>query len=132
MNQRYLLDTHAIVFWQSGPYMPVALRTFLDHEAHRGNVLISAISFWEMALLAKKGRIEIDDVGRWKDEILKLSGARLVNPLVDDMIASANLPDHHSDPFDRLLVCQANTEKCVLVSRDSALDVYAVKRLWNI
>ena len=103
----------------------------LDQEAQRDNVLVSSISFWEIALLVKKGRIGIDNLDEWKNDILKYSGARLAYPEIDDMIASTRLPDHHKDPFDRLLVCQANREKAALVSRDSLLSAYEVELIWG-
>ena len=132
MNGRYLLDTHAVVFWQSGEHMPVVTSRFLDHEAMKGNVMISAISFWEIALLVKKGRLDIKDVKSWKDDILDFSGARLIYPVVEDMMSSVHLPDHHSDPFDRLLISQAIREKSVLVSRDSIFSDYDVTLLWRL
>ena len=132
LSDRYLLDTHAIVFWQQRQHMPVSLQTMLDHAAAKGLVLISSISFWEIALLVQKGRLEIDDVTVWKNEILRFSNARLVSPDVDDMISSPNLQNHHKDPFDRLLVAQATREKAILVTKDSDVIAYGTRTIWNL
>ena len=130
MSTTYLLDTHALVFWQNGSEIPISLKTLLDHEAVKGNVVVSSASFWEIALLVKKGKINLPDVGLWKDTILRYSGIKLINPGVDDMIASVALPNHHRDPFDRLLLAQAAGLKAVLVTRDSVFSSYGMPVLW--
>ena len=131
LKDRYLLDTHAIVFWQQRENMPVSLQTMLDHAAVKGLVLISSISFWEIALLVKKGRLEIDNVTIWKNDILRFSNVQLISPDVGDMISSANLPSHHKDPFDRLLVAQATREKAILVTKDSDVVAYGTRTVWD-
>ena len=127
---RFLLDTHAVVHWQLGTAMPPALSDDLDVASRSGLVLVSAAAFWEIALLARKGRLEIDDVTSWKNELLAATGAQLAAPHVDDMIASVALPQHHRDPFDRLFVAQAHSLRAVLVSRDAAFDAYDVATRW--
>ena len=93
-------------------------------------MFVSAAAFWEIALLARKGRLEIDDVTSWKNELLAATGAQLAAPDVDDMIASVALPRHHRDPFDRLFVAQARSLRAMLVSRDAAFDAYDVETRW--
>lgn len=127
---RFLLDTHAVVHWQLGTAMPPALSDDLDVASRSGLVLVSAAAFWEIALLARKGRLEIDDVTSWKNELLAATGAQLAAPHVDDMIASVALPQHHRDPFDRLFVAQARSLRAVLVSRDAVFDAYDVATRW--
>jgi PIN domain nuclease of toxin-antitoxin system len=63
--------------------------------------------------------------------ILAGSTSRLPEPDVDAMIASAALPDHHRDPFDRLLVAQALQHGFALVSRDALLATYPVELVWE-
>ena len=127
---RFLLDTHAVIHWQLGTAMPPALSDDLDVAGRSGLVFVSAAAFWEIALLAQKGRLEIDDVTSWKNELLAATGTQLAAPHVDDMIASVALPRHHRDPFDRLFVAQARSLRAVLVSRDAAFDAYDVETRW--
>ena len=127
---RFLLDTHALVHWQIGTAMPPALSEDLDAASRTGRVLVSTAAFWEIALLARKGRIEIDDVSSWKNEILAATGVELAVPQVDDMIASVALPPHHRDPFDRLFIVQARSLRAVLVSRDAVFAAYDVATRW--
>ena len=127
---RFLLDAHAVVHWQLGTPMPPALTDDLDVASRSGLVPVSAAAFWEIALLARKGRLEIDDVTSWKNELIAATGAQLAAPHVDDMIASVALPLHHRDPFDRLFVAQARSLRAVLVSRDAVFDAYDVATRW--
>ena len=127
---RFLLDTHAIVHWQIGTAMPSALADDLDVASRSGRVLVSTAAFWEIALLARKGRIEIDDVPSWKNEFLAATGVKPAMPQVDDMIASVALPRHHRDPFDRLFIAQAQSLRAVLVSRDAVFAAYNVATRW--
>ncbi|RKX78688.1 MAG: hypothetical protein DRP87_05530 [Spirochaetes bacterium] len=131
MSSYFLMDTHALVFWQNKEEMDDSVIEFLDDQAAGGNVFVSPISFWELSLLVKKGRIALDNISRWKEDILNFSGVLILNPDIDDMIASVHLPDHHKDPFDRLLVVQAIRHGAFLVSRDESLRKYPVKLYWG-
>ena len=127
---RFLLDTHAIIHWQMGTAMPSVLADDLDVASRSGRVLVSTAAFWEVAPLARKGRIEIDDVSSWKRELLAATGVKLAIPQVDDMIASVALPQHHRAPFDRLFIVQAQSLRAVLVSRDAVFAAYDVATRW--
>ncbi len=127
---RFLLDTHAVIHWQIGTAMPPALADELDVASRSGRVLVSTGALWEIALLARKGRIELDDVSSWKNELLAATGVKLAIPQVDDMIASVALPQHHRDPFDRLFIAQAQALHAVLVSRDAVFAAYDVETRW--
>ncbi len=127
----YLLDTHALVFWSLGQGMSPRLTAFLDRANADGRLHVSAVSFWEAALLCAKGRLAIDDVAAWKEELVRLSGISLVTPDADAMLASVGLPPHHKDPMDRLLVAQAMAMGATLVSRDAVLARYPVKLFWQ-
>ena len=70
------------------------------------------------------------DVNAWKEEILKNTNLKLINPTADEMIDATLLPKHHKDPFDRLLIVQANHHNANLVTRDSLISHYAVQTFW--
>ena len=126
----YLLDTHALVQWANREGLSEALARVLDDACRGGTLAVSTVCFWEVALLVKRGRLELAGVGGWKDELLARSGLRLAEPSPDEMIASAFLPDHHRDPFDRLLVAQAQACGLVLVTKDALIRAYDVQTLW--
>ncbi len=130
MASLYLFDTHALVFWNLKIHVSETFIDFFDEQADSGKLLVSAVSFWEAALLAKKGRIQIDDVGKWKKELVENSGIQIVEPDADDMIDSVNLPDIHKDPFDRMLIVQANRHEANLVTKDEMIGQYSVNIFW--
>lgn len=81
-------------------------------------------------MLAKKGRIEVTDVHAWKNDILANTNLQLLEPSATEMIDAVTLPDHHRDPFDRLLIAQANRRNMTLVTRDAELSEYGVACFW--
>ena len=126
----YLFDTHALLFWNNREFVSEEFITFFDDQAQKGHVYVSSISFWEIALLVKKGKISMSDVHAWKNEILSNTDIRLVEPSASEMIYSTLLPDYHKDPFDRLLIAQANQNNLVLVTKDKDIQQYEVAVFW--
>lgn len=126
----YLFDTHALLFWNNGEFVSEGFITFFDDQAQKGHVYVSSISFWEIALLVKKGRVSMSDVHVWKNEILSNTDIRLVEPSASEMISSTLLPDYHKDPFDRLLIAQAKQNNLVLITKDKSIQQYEVEVFW--
>ncbi|MCI0470306.1 MAG: type II toxin-antitoxin system VapC family toxin [Candidatus Aminicenantes bacterium] len=129
-EEKYLLDTHSLFFWIIKEEISFDFIDFLDRQSKNGKVLISSVSFWEIALLKKRGRIDIEDIYRWTDDILSYSPAKIIEPTISDMIDSTLLPDYHKDPFDRLLVAQAKNNHAILVTRDRLIPRYSIGTLW--
>lgn len=131
MSQPFLLDTHALLFWDARDQVSEQFLAFLDEQGEAGLLFVSSISIWETAILAQKGRIEIElgDVNDWKDELLN-TNIQLLPPTPNDMILSAQLPMHHKDPFDRVLIAQAVIDKMQLVTRDRMIKQYNVSTFW--
>lgn len=125
-----LLDTHAFFEWVTGTGLSSELLSELDTFSDSGLVHVSHISFWELALLCKKGRIEIENISDWKDEVMEMAPARFISPSVDDMIRSTLLPEYHGDPFDRLLIAQALSQDAIIVTRDTLIKKYDVNTFW--
>jgi PIN domain nuclease of toxin-antitoxin system len=128
--ESYLLDTHALVFWVEKEKVSPNFIDFFDRQGKKGNVYISSASIWEIALLKKKGRLAIENLHQWKNDILTYSPVKMIDPTVSDMIDSTLLPDHHKDPFDRLLIAQAINNTAYLVTRDEIITRYSVKTFW--
>lgn len=129
-DQYYLLDTHALILWNLKQGISQEFIQFLDYQDRLGGLLISAISFWEIALLTQKGKLALPDIHAWKEELFQNTNLKLINPTVEEMIDATLLPNHHKDPFDRLLIIQANYHNLLLVTKDSIIRNYAVQTFW--
>ncbi len=130
MSSCYLFDTHALIFWNLKKGVSDEFVEFFDEQADKGNVIVSSISFWETALLSKKGKIEIADIDLWKSCLTENTNIRIINPEASEMVASVYLPDIHKDPFDRLLIVQANRHNAILVTKDEFIKQYSVEIFW--
>lgn len=126
----YLFDTHALIFWYQQTDVSAEFMNFFNKQNRQGRLFVSSISFWEIALLAQKKRVTISDVHAWTNELLNLSGIHLIEPSAAEMIDSTLLPPYHKDPFDRLLIAQANQRDLILVSRDKIISKYDVPYSW--
>jgi len=126
----YLLDTHALIFWSVKEFVSEEFIRFFDEQMEQGYVLVSSISFWETAILVKKGRIQISNVHEWKSGLSENTRIRIIDPTASEMIDSVLLPDCHRDPFDRLLIAQANHHHAVLVTKDEKIKDYEVEIFW--
>ncbi len=103
-----LLDTHAALWLRAGnPKLGPAARAEIEHAWQAEEVAMSAISFWEMAMLREKGRIGYpDDVSRWRLE--QLNQGLIEIPVDGEIGIRANaLADFHADPADRSIVANA-------------------------
>ncbi len=129
-RERYLLDTHALVFWSMKQFLSEDFIDFIDRQANVGNVLVSSVSFWEVALLSKRKMITIHDIREWKTGLMEKARITLIDPDASEMIESANLPDFHDDLFDRLLIIQAFRNKAALVTKDPVFEEYPVETFW--
>ncbi len=94
-KEHYLLDTHALIFWSAKEFVSEEFIRFFDEQAEQGYVLVSSISFWETALLAKKGKIQIPNIHEWKSGLSENTRIRIIDPTASEMIDSvlyAGLP----------------------------------------
>jgi PIN domain nuclease of toxin-antitoxin system len=125
---RLLLDTHALLWALSAPgNLPADIREALEDPANI--VFVSAASAWEMAIKQARGKLRYPAA----DVAAALGRASLLElPVtIRHAEAAARLPPLHRDPFDRMLVAQAQTEGLSLVSRDPAVRQYQVTVVWG-
>ena len=130
-----VIDTHIMVWWVSGSGMlssaaKKALKTTLNND---GEVLISSISAWEIAMLVEKGRLVLSmDVESWLDEVAQIDGVRFLPVDNEISVKSTALPgDFHKDPADRMIVATARKLAVPLISADNRILQYQhVKTIW--
>ena len=120
---RLLLDSHVAVWWLGDdPRLGESLITDVEDPASR--VLLSAASVWELEIKAAKGRLDLPDA---LPAALRHAGFELLPITAEHGAQAARLPRHHADPFDRMLVAQANAEHATLVTADAAIGRYDVR-----
>ena len=112
---RLLLDTHVLIWWDSGARMS---REATDAIREADQVYVSAVTAWEIAIKASLGRIE---TSRSTTVAVVESGFEELPIRLSHAEHLERLPQHHRDPFDRMLVAQAKAEGLTLVTRDRVL-----------
>jgi PIN domain nuclease of toxin-antitoxin system len=117
-----LLDTHALIWLSEGSArLGPRARSLADRALAEGTLAVSAISFWEVAMLRRGGRIELNQpVDAWRAGLLEKG---LVEIGIDGelAIAAAELADFHDDPADRLVVATASRLGATLVTADGRI-----------
>lgn len=120
---RLLLDTHILIWWLADdPALPATIGAAIGNRA--ADVFVSAASIWEIAIKRALGRLDfpLEQI----DGVLADAG---FTPLGIDIAHAARagaLPAHHQDPFDRMLVAQAQHEGLTILSVDPKIRFYAV------
>ncbi|WP_405285068.1 type II toxin-antitoxin system VapC family toxin [Gaopeijia maritima] len=120
---RLLLDTHALIWWDRGEGLSSAAESAIRVA---DQVYVSAVSGWEIAIKASLGRLR---ASRRVEDAVSDSGFEELPIRLRHARRSMDLPWHHRDPFDRMLVAQAQEEGLTLVTRDQAVAQYDVKVL---
>ena len=127
---KLLLDTHTFIWWDSEPnkLSSAALKASQDPA---NTLILSVVSVWEMQIKSQLGKLSLNVP---LSEIIKgqqqSNNIEILSVTLEHVLELHNLPHHHGDPFDRLLIAQANVEEALLVSGDSAFSKYPVKLLW--
>jgi PIN domain nuclease of toxin-antitoxin system len=127
---RLLLDTHVFLWW-------ITLDARLSAKARKlisaveNDSYFSAASAWEIAIKLRMGRLEVaGELQAFLHEQLAANRFQVLPVQVRHAARVATLPDHHRDPFDRLLIAQAELEELTLVSADPLLRRYGVDVAW--
>ena len=117
-----LLDTHTLVWLIGGSErLGSEARRLCDEHVPTQGTLVSAISFWEIAILVRKNRLELPSPpSRWRDDVLR---AGLTEVPLDGRTAieAQALPDFHADPADQLIVAAALRANATLVTADERI-----------
>jgi PIN domain nuclease of toxin-antitoxin system len=127
---RVLIDTHAFLWWDLDDSRLSGTAGEVMRDG-RNDVLVSAGSIWEVAIKAIKGRLQLptDLEGYIFDRLRRYRWTPLA---IDERhaVRAASLPRIHGDPFDRVLVAQAQLESIPIVTADPAIGRYDVETIW--
>jgi PIN domain nuclease of toxin-antitoxin system len=123
-----LLDTHAFLWWcEDSPELSKKARSVMKTE----DCFVSLASFWEIAIKVSLNKLRLPGIiDRYLADQMSLNGFEQLEVSFRQIMRCATMERHHGDPFDRLLVAQAQEESLAIVSRDPAFDRYGIKRIW--
>jgi PIN domain nuclease of toxin-antitoxin system len=130
-----VLDTHVLLWWAGSSPSRISdgVLGIIEDHLRDGSVCVSSISAWEIAMLVRKGRLDLAvSAGEWVDTAAAISGLSFVPVNNALAVKSVDLPgDFHDDPADRIIVALARELTAPLVSADEKIRRYAhVETIW--
>ena len=127
---RLLLDTHAFL-WFTARDAKLSFRARRLIEDPANTLFLSVASLWEMAIKHSHGKLPLSEPFEpLMHRQLTQHGILMLNITITHTAAVATMSWHHRDPFDRLIIAQAQVEQMPIVSRDRVFDAYGVARQW--
>jgi PIN domain nuclease of toxin-antitoxin system len=127
---RLLLDTHAFLwFITTDANLSATAKSLISDPGNE--ILISPASYWETAIKVSIGKYPLSvPFETFITQGINGNRFRILAIEPGHAAVLTTLPFHHRDPFDRMLVAQAQVERISLVSNDAILDLYGINRLW--
>lgn len=127
---RILLDTHTFLWWIADDAQLSA--TARQIIANTDNTLyLSAASGWEIAIKTRLGKLRLaHDVQGYVAEQIALNAIHVLPIAMSHALHVSTLPDHHRDPFDRMLVAQSQVEQLPILTIDPLIAQYPVATIW--
>jgi PIN domain nuclease of toxin-antitoxin system len=123
---RVLLDTHIFIWWDSAPERLPPPLLALCQDRHN-TLVLSVASVWEMQIKAQLGKLQFHrPIAVSVESQQRTNNLHVLSIEVAHVLALDALPFHHKDPFDRLLIAQANAEHLALMSLDTIFASYPV------
>jgi len=127
---RILVDTHPLLWAGSAPEkLSAKARSLL--ETFSTAVLVSAAPAWEIATKVRIGKLP--QAAAFSAEMprrLEMLGFHPLPVTMEHALRAGQLPGTHKDPFDRMLIAQAQAENLVVISNEKIFDAYGIRRIW--
>jgi len=127
---RLLLDTHTFLwFILDAPQLSASAKALIENPANKR--LLSMASIWEMAIKTSNGKLTFKQPFEvFIPRHLRLNGIELLAIELPHVMALLDLPFHHRDLFDRLIIAQSMVEQHPLITVDSAFAAYPIQTMW--
>ena len=125
-----LLDTHTLL-WYLEDSKQLSSKAAETIEDPSNTLRLSIASLWEISIKLGLGKLSLQNSFSELEELLKQLNIDVLPITFSDTECYLNLPLHHRDPFDRILVAQAMNHSLVLISCDVAFDAYDLQRVWS-
>ena len=125
-----LMDTHTLLWWLDGDeHLSLVARRWIETDEHR--ILISAASAWEIATKVRIGKLPgAQAVAANFHACVIGQGFTPLDITADHALRAGSLPGPHRDPFDRMLIAQAQAPNIPLISNEHLFDHYGIQRIW--
>ncbi len=125
-----LLDTHTFLWLAQGnPSLSTAAKAAIADP--QNDLYLSVASVWELAIKVGSGKLVLSDsLGTLTDRWMAVARIQLLDISKSHALFVATLPQHHRDPFDRILIAQAICEQLTLISCDSQFAAYRIPLIW--
>ena len=123
----YLLDTHTFIWWlNNSPELSTTAKKIISSPDN--SIFVSHANYWEIAIKVSIGHLTFP-LESLESE-LQLNGFELLSIKTSHILQSASLPMLHRDPFDRMLIAQAQMESLNLITVDQHIQQYALSWSW--
>ena len=124
-----LLDTHVIIwFITDDKKLPPKIKTIIENPENAA--FVSMVSLWEMGIKHSLQKLTLTKELKDVFKLIEDSGFEIMPVTTEHILENSKLPFHHRDPFDRMLIAQANAEDLKLVSKDDWMKNYQVDVIW--
>ncbi|WP_437971122.1 type II toxin-antitoxin system VapC family toxin [Sorangium sp. So ce260] len=126
---KLLVDTHVFLwFLANDPQLSPAAKSSLEEPSNE--LVMSVASPWEIAIKVSLGKLSIPgDTGAFLEHHMAVNDIELLDIRLRHVARVSDLPFHHRDPFDRLIIAQALVEDIPILSQDVVFDAYGIKRI---
>lgn len=125
----YLLDTHTFIWWHDKPEL-LSEKVLNVCEDVNNSLSVSVVSLWEMQIKLQLGKLKLANSLTDMVTTQQRNGVNILPVSIQHIFGLENMPLHHKDPFDRLLIAQAIADDLILLSKDEYFKSYPVKCLW--
>ena len=124
---KFLLDTHVLLWWLSDhkSLTPKAAVAIKDGE---NSIFVSAATAWEISIKQGLGKLKAPAN---LEEVLASNSFQPLPIFLQHGLVAGALPRHHDDPFDRMLIAQAQTDQLTIITHDLRMEPYGVSILWT-
>lgn len=128
---KLLLDTHVLIWWSSSSER-LSTNVYNLITDTSNSLKFSIASIWEMQIKSQSGKLRLNSpLPNLIKTQMQVNNLQILPIELSHIYALDDLPNHHRDPFDRILIAQAIVEKIPLLSIDVAFDSYPVQKIWE-
>lgn len=126
---KYLLDTHTLIWFMEGDHQ-LSKSTKDVIEDTSNEKFVSIVSFWEMAIKISLQKLDLKKpIRKLITEVLE-TDIQVLPLSFNDILIVSQLPFHHRDPFDRIIIAQAITENLTVIGQDKHFEEYDISIFW--